>query len=354
MSNEDELESHLTTDQVVRLFQAQSKLKAIPGESNVAVLSRVEDMKAHPGQFGQGHVTNIRFIWYIQNTPTINASIGYNTIVSYKISNTFNQSNGNTENLFIRAKEGTKTYEFIFSVSRISSSVFKFFEKALKNYQTSTLYREQRLRSAIINNGSLNLIQNEQVVVQMDGVSNFSGEMAKIGTAIVTTMRFVWHSEIVSNFNVSIPLILLGPLKLSDSRRFGKCFYLKLYSNGARFLYGFTLKPEDKLIEFLKSFEKIRQSAAEHPKLTPPLSIEVVDQKQEVPVNQYVEEEFHYDDIDQSLFYIPIEQSGEAPAQEIVFDKRLGLSIEKITNGDSITSKWTDASQTPISTVEEL
>lgn len=346
----------LTKDNCVQLFQDPKELKLIPGEKSVAILSRVEDVKAHPGQFGQGQITNIRFIWYIQGTPTVNTSIGYHTVVQYKINNFAQNVSGGTETLSIKAKQGAHMFEFIFSVSKANTSIFKFFEIALKNYENSSFYREQRLRSAIFNNGSLRLLQGEQVMLQLDGLSNFSNDVAKIGSATITNMRYVWSSEIVSNFNVSIPLIILPPFKLSESKRFGKCFYLKLYSGGVKFMYGFTLKPEERLIEFLKSAEKIRISAVSKPILTPPIRADMnAGSFEKFVVNKKeVEEEFKIDELDKSLLYLPYDESAETPLQGITFNKQLGLSIEELPKNTSMTSKWVEASNTPLVAVDEL
>ena len=84
-------------------------------------------------------------------------------------------------------------------MQKSEQSVFRFLEIALKNYDSSPLFREQKLRSSLIKEGNLVLLENEQVMLEMDGIANFSGEVAKVGTAIVTNYRYVWYSEIVSN-----------------------------------------------------------------------------------------------------------------------------------------------------------
>lgn len=341
-----------TKDCQVRLFQDPSETRLIPGETSVAIISRVEDVKAHPGQYGQGQVTNIRFIWYLQKMPTVNASIGFNNIQNYKIQISTQSLNGGTETLFIHAKDSDKSYEFIFQVAKASTSVFRFFEMALKNYLSSLLFREQRLRSAIINNGSLVLLPNEQVMMQIDGISNFSGDVAKIGSAMVTNLRFIWYSEIVSNFNVSIPLIILPQFKVSESKRFGRCFYLRLYSGGSKYMYGFLITPESKLDDFVRAAERIRQTAIARPVLTPPLALEKRIEVEAPPVQ--VEEEFDLEEADRALMYIPCTEGDVGPSGGVVFDKALGLSIESLPEGVTLHQKWNDASTTPLVVVDAL
>jgi len=343
----------ITTDSQIMLFTDTNKLKLIPGEFNVAVLSRVEDIKAHIGLFGQFQITNIRLVWFIQKIPYTNASIGYNTIVSYRISDTLQGGSGICETLFLRCKFLGKNYEFIFSASKASQSVFRFFEISLKNYQESTFYREQRLRSAILTENNLILLKNENVMLKVDGVSNFSGDVAKIGNCIVTNLRFIWFSEIVSNFNVSIPLVLLSKNKIIETKRFGKCFFLKVYSYGVKYVYGFTINPEQKLIDFVKAFENIRLSANNKPILTPALTITdaplVIDS---IP-NVTIEEDFSVADSDPSLVYLPAEGSTSSGSQ-IVFDKTIGLSLEALSSNTSLKDKWESASNTPLVAIDEL
>lgn len=338
-------------DAQVRLFQEPEEIQLIPGETSLALLTRVEDVKVHPGQYGQLQITNIRLIWYLPRMRSVNASIGYRTILNHTVSTSVPNGSAQTELLFIKCKEGTKTFEFIFGVAKSEQSVFRFLEIALKNYDSSPLLREQKLRSSLISEGHLVLLQGEQVMLELDGIANFSGEVAKVGTAIVTNYRYVWYSEIVSNFNVSIPLILLPELHITRSKRYGKSFYLKVNSNGSNYMYGFTLQPEDKLVQFAKSLEKIRQAAARMPVLTPPIAI----QKQVAPPPPVqVEEDLELLDNDPSLRYLPCDTVSAGEMGAIVFDKVLGLSIEALPENETISDRWKMASETPLADVDDL
>ncbi|KAK8870567.1 Bardet-Biedl syndrome 5 protein [Tritrichomonas musculus] len=337
----------------VRTFQSPEDLKLIPGETTYAIITRVEDCKSHPGQFGQIQITNIRLIWYIPKAIKINVSIGYRSLISYNMSEAVQPGVGPSEVLFIRCKEAARNLEFIFSVAKSKQSLFRFFETAVKNFESSPLLREQKLRSSFIKDGNLLLLNGEQVMKKVDGIANFSGDVAKVGTAIVTNFRFVWYSEIVSNFNVSVPLILLPELKASKSRRYGRCLYLKINSNGVNYMYGFTLQPEDALIEFTNELEKIRSAAARKPLLTPPLAMTKVEQALPPP---QVQEDLELQEVDPSLLYLPCDiiESDKKSSSSIVFDKALGLAIEALPSGDSLSERWNAASNTPLVDVDDL
>ncbi|OHT03363.1 Bardet-Biedl syndrome 5 protein like protein [Tritrichomonas foetus] len=356
MKNQSTIDSDSIPPQVpkdiqVRTFQPPEDLRLIPGEVMYTIITRVEDCKAHPGQFGQIQITNIRIIWFIPKAVNLNVSIGYKSLINYTISETVQPGVGPCEILFIKCKEMNRTFEFIFSVARSKQSMFRFFEVALKNYDSSPLLREQKLRSSLIKDNNLILLSGEQVMKKVDGVANFSGDVAKVGTAIVTNYRFVWYSEIVSNFNVSIPLILLPELRASRSRRYGRCLYLKINSGGVNYMYGFTLQPEDALIEFSNELETIRSAAARMPLLTPPLTITKVEQA--VPP-ALVEEDLELQDADPSLLYLPCDVIEEGKSSNIVFDKTLGLAIEALPSGDTLAERWNEASNTPLVDVDEL
>jgi hypothetical protein len=308
-------------------------------------------VKVHPGQLGQMHITNIRLIWYFPKAPWVNVSIGYRTIQNSQITKSVQNGTSIDDILFIRCKEGTKTYEFAFGASRAQKCVFRFFEFAIQNYDSSTLLREQKLRTALLEEGKLILMNNEQVIIHLDGVANFSGEVAKFGIATVTNYRFVWCSEIVMNFNVSIPLILLPELKLAQSKRYGKCLYLRLFSNGIGFLYGFTLQPEQRLVEFVTALERIRAAAARLPLLTPPISTEPVIVGEKMSP---VEEDCELLENDPTLRYIPCDIIGSGGNEFIVYDATLGLAIESLPDGETLSERWMRASNTPLVDVDDL
>jgi hypothetical protein len=194
-------------------------------------------------------------------------------------------------------------------------------------------------------------MENEQVIIQLDGIANFSGEVAKIGTVIITNYRFVWCSEIVANFNVSIPLILLPELKISRSRRYGKCIYLRLMSNGIGFLYGFTTQPEQKLVDFATALERVRAAAARMPLLTPPISVDTV-----IVGEKEVDREEDCDILenDPTLRYIPCDLVDDGETGGIVFDPILGLGIESLPEGETLTERWRRASNTPLVDIDDL
>jgi Bardet-Biedl syndrome 5 protein len=256
-----------------------------------------------------------------------------------------------TDVLFLRCKENFTSYEFIFSAARSDPSVFRFFLIAHQNYASSTILREQRLRSSIVLDGNVVMLPDEQVILTLDGISNFAGDTAKVGKAIVTNFRFVWYSGIVSNFNVSIPLILLPPLKSTRSSRYGRALYLKFQSNHSSFLYGFTISPEEKLREFTRNFEQIRQAAVRMPRLTPPLDVrQRVVKVPEAPG----EEDLVIIEANPAVRYLPCDLVGKAQGGAVTFDRALGLAVEGLPEGETLSERWRVASTTPLVGIDDM
>jgi len=74
-------------------------------------------------------------------------------------------------------------------------------------YETSRLYRELKLRGAIVKDKTLILLPREQIVNKVGGVWNLSSEQGNLGTFFVTNIRVVWFANLAENFNVSIPYL---------------------------------------------------------------------------------------------------------------------------------------------------
>lgn len=74
-----------------------------------------------------------------------------------------------------------------------------------RSYQSTMLYRELKLRSAILSSGQLKLLPKEQVYNSFNGVWNLSSDQGNLGTFIVTNVRLIWYADINETFNISLP-----------------------------------------------------------------------------------------------------------------------------------------------------
>lgn len=74
-----------------------------------------------------------------------------------------------------------------------------------RSYESTKLYRDLKLRGAIVQDKKLIILPNEETYNQLSGVWNLSSEQGNLGTFIVTNVRLVWFANMAENFNVSIP-----------------------------------------------------------------------------------------------------------------------------------------------------
>jgi Bardet-Biedl syndrome 5 protein len=74
-------------------------------------------------------------------------------------------------------------------------------------YQSSKLYRDLKLRGSIMKDNDLILLPQEQIFSKVAGVWNLSSDQGNLGTVYLTNVRLVWHANLATNFNVSLPYI---------------------------------------------------------------------------------------------------------------------------------------------------
>ena len=86
-------------------------------------------------------------------------------------------------------------FEFVFTnLVRQSPRLFTTVQAVYRAYDTSRLYRDLKLRGAIIRNKSLILLPNEQMYNKVPGVWNLSSDQGNLGTFFITNVRLVWHA----------------------------------------------------------------------------------------------------------------------------------------------------------------
>lgn len=83
------------------------------------------------------------------------------------------------------------------------------------SYQSTLLYRELKLRSAILSSGHLKLLLKEQVYSTFGGIWNLSSDQGNLGTFIVTNVRLIWYADVNETFNISLPFMQIASVCLS-------------------------------------------------------------------------------------------------------------------------------------------
>lgn len=88
-----------------------------------------------------------------------------------------------------------------------------------RSYQSTFLYRELKLRSAILSSGHLKLLPKEQLYSTLGGIWNLSSDQGNLGTFIVTNVRLIWYADINESFNISLPHMQIGSVSARHYRR---------------------------------------------------------------------------------------------------------------------------------------
>lgn len=78
------------------------------------------------------------------------------------------------------------------------------------------MYRELKLRSAILASGQLKLLTKEQLYNNFGGIWNLSSDQGNLGTFLVTNVRLIWYADINDSFNISLPYIQIDNVSINS------------------------------------------------------------------------------------------------------------------------------------------
>ncbi|KAI5688942.1 hypothetical protein MNV84_01616 [Leishmania braziliensis] len=236
-----------------------------------AAFNHVEDKKGNEGHSGTLLVTNLRLIWSSARRQAVNISIGYYCVQKLTVQEMASKLvGGTTECVTLSAKYGTRRFQFIFlegngvggasqggspsSFRRRPSkgtatdqSLYCTIRAVWNAYESTRVYRELRVRSAVVQHGNLLLLDGESVISRTAGVSSVSKDEGRLGTLVVTNIRVVWFAA-AELFNVSVPYLQFVGLR-SQMSKFGQALVIETSSYAGNFVLGFRIDPEEKLNE---------------------------------------------------------------------------------------------------------
>ncbi len=113
---------------------------------------------------------------------------------------------GTTQALYIFTASNNARFEFIFTnMSLNNGRQFTLIFDVYRLYQQSFLYRDLKLRTAILQSKQLKILPQEQVYSTLPGIWNLSSDQGNLGTFVLTNIRLVWYADINEAFNISLP-----------------------------------------------------------------------------------------------------------------------------------------------------
>merc|ERR1712187_877042 len=292
------------------------------------------------GERGILIVTNLRLIWTSAKNSRTNLSIGFNCVSSVNIRQVNSKLRGHSQALFCMTRFNSTRFEFIFtSLVKHSPRLFTTVQAVFRSYETTKLYRDLKLRGAIIREKELVMLPHEQVYEKIGGIWNLSSDQGNLGTFIITNVRTVWFAVLAENFNVSIPYLQMKSINVRNSK-FGQALVIETTASSGGYILGFRADPVEHLEEvYTQIFNLWKIFSA-----TPIFGVEyVVEEKQQdekavVPRTADDVQIFEGDDIEPCLLYQP---DGEKEIdREPVFNAELGLAVERLKEGTTLQSLW--------------
>merc|ERR1719428_1338411 len=194
-------------------------------------------------------VTNLRIMWPSAKAAKTNLSIGMGCVSSVNIRLVNSKLRGNSQAMFVMTRFNQTRFEFIFtSLVKNSPRLFTTVQAVFKSYESTKLYRDLKLRGAIIKDKELVMLPNEQVYDKIAGIWNLSSDQGNLGTFIITNVRTVWFAVLAENFNVSIPYLQMKSINVRNSK-FGQALVIETTASSGGYILGFRADPVDHLEE---------------------------------------------------------------------------------------------------------
>ncbi|XP_071491854.1 BBSome complex member BBS5-like [Diadema antillarum] len=332
----------LWEDRDVRFDINPTQMNMRPGEAVIDKLESIEDTKGNNGDRGRLLVTNLRVIWHSTSLPRVNLSVGLNCIINITVRTASSKLRGPTEALYLLTKCNNTRFEFIFTnLVPGSPRLFTTVISVHRAYETSKLYRDLKLRGAIISNKQLRMLPLEQVYDKVQGVWNLSSDQGNLGTFYITNVRLVWHAVMNEAFNVSVPYLQMRSVKIRDSK-FGLALVVESSVQSGGYVLGFRIDPAEKLQEVVKEIQSLHRVYSSNPILGVEFEVDDIPQTMDELVVENVQDDIDIvDDDEQSDAFAAYFADGDKQKDRPpVYSEELGLAIEKLKDGFTLSNLW--------------
>lgn len=312
------------------------------GEVAIDTLDAVEDTKGNNGERGMLTVTNLRLLWHCTRDPKINLSIGFNCVGNVSIHSAASRLRGTTQALYVNTKFNNSRFEFVFTyLIQESPRLFSTVLAVWKAYDSTRIYRDLKLRSAIVQEQELILLPKEEVLTKQSGVSNLSSDQGNIGTMVITNVRVVWYAAFADNFNVSIPYVQITGVKVRDSK-FGTAFVVETSPHAGSYVLGFRVDPADRLQQIFKEVSSLWKINTSNPIFGVDFQLEEVPEDlHQNTVKRIQDGDDMIENVSSDAFAAYYADEGQKNAdRRAVFDPSIGLAVEKLRDGTTLETLW--------------
>ncbi|XP_054270756.1 Bardet-Biedl syndrome 5 protein homolog [Macrosteles quadrilineatus] len=332
----------LWEDREIRFDVPIAQMKMRSGEKVIDRLDFVEDTKGNGGDKGRLIVTNLRILWHSLTVARISLSIGFNCMLSITTKVVNSKLRGTTEALYILTKYGSSRFEFIFT--NLVAGNTRHFTSVMgvhKAYQSSRIYRDMKLRGAVVRDKQLRILPLESIYTTVDGIWNLSSDQGNVGSFIITNIRLVWYAEMNENFNVSLPYICIATIRVRESK-FGPALVVESCGVNGGYVLGFRIDPPAKLQSVTRELISLYNIHSQQPEfgVQYSLSVQTPLAEEAAVVAEEVQE------VDESAAELStslatycsegVDKEDVAP----VYNSQLGLAIEPLRPGYTLADLW--------------
>ncbi|KAK3282283.1 Bardet-Biedl syndrome 5 protein [Cymbomonas tetramitiformis] len=342
-SSSNSAASNIWQDREIRFDIPLAHLDLRRGEFQIDSMDSVEDTKGNNGERGELIITNLRLIWWSHKNRRTNLSVGYNAIISINIRSASSRLRGSTQALYVLTKFNGSRFEFIFTnLVRNSPRLFTTIQAVFRAYDTTKLYRDLKLRGAIIQDKELKLLPHEQTYNKVNGVWNLSSDQGNLGTFFITNVRLVWHANLAENFNVSIPYLQMKSIRIRDSK-FGPALVIETTPRSGGYILGFRVDPQERMRDIYKEIHSLWQVFSVNPIFGVDYTMEDRPQPlSSVTVQRTTDdvEVLDQEEDNSDVFAAYYADGTKNTDREAVFHPDLGLAIENLREGISLEQLW--------------
>jgi Bardet-Biedl syndrome 5 protein len=323
-----------------------TQLSLRKGEYEIDSINSVEDTKGNNGVQGVMVVTNLRVWWAAHKDPRTNLSIGLDCISGVYAKSVTSRLKGDTQALYVMTKYNKTRYEFIFtSLVKGSPRLFTTIQAVYKAFNSTRLYRDLKLRGAIVKAHKLLLLPDEEICSQTGGVWNLSADQGNLGKLYITNIRLVWHADLAENFNVSIPFLQILSVTLRNSK-FGKALVIETTYESGHYMLGFRIDPEEKLTEVNQEVLRFHEVYTKKPNFgvkfrsedKPSAMSELkIDRKMD-DLEIVAHENPNFNAV--AAYFADGGAAHNSETSQPVYNEELGLAIEKLPDGLTVQQLW--------------
>ncbi|CAH0562490.1 unnamed protein product [Brassicogethes aeneus] len=207
-------------------------------------------------------------------------------------------------------------------------------------FVSSKLYRELKLRGAVVYNKQLKILPLEQVFSTIHGVWNLSSDQGSLGTLIVTNVRLVWFADMNEAFNVSLPYLQIESIKIRDSK-FGNALVVISSEGSGGYILGFRVDPDEKLNTLYKELVSLYSVYTNNP--TFGVEYKWLNKQIENPTEKII------DDLEEisepknemtNALSVYLADEGHSKDRPPVYSHDLGLAVEMVKDGFTLQKLW--------------